>query len=85
MDELIDTTIIPFELEYKEYFYKFMLELFKKNASGLKQVIVSSMKAKNCNKHCTITGLYNMSFYINYDELLDKLTKAAKKYDVILE
>lgn len=85
MDELIDTTIIPFELEYKEYFYKFMLEVFKKNANGLKQVIVSSMKAKNCNKHCTITGLYNMSFYINYDELLDKLIKAAKKYDVILE
>ena len=85
MDEFIDTTIIPFELEYKEYFYKFMLELFKKNANGLKQVIVSSMKAKNCNKHYTITGLYNMSFYVNYDELLDKLTKAAKKYDIILE
>ena len=85
MDELIDTTIIPFELEYKEYFYKFMLELFKKNANALKKVIVSSMKAKNCNKHYTITGLYNMSFYVNYDELLDKLTKAAKKYDIILE
>lgn len=85
MDEFIDTSIIPFELEYKEYFYKFMLELFKKNANGLKQVIVNSMKTKNCNKHYTITGLYNMSFYVNYDELLDKLTKAAKKYDVILE
>jgi len=30
MDEFMDTTIIPFEVEYKEYFYKFMLELFKK-------------------------------------------------------
>jgi ubiquitin-protein ligase len=85
MDEFIDTSIIPFEMEYKEYFYKFMLEVFKKNANALKKVIINSMKTKNCNKHYTITGLYNMSFYVNYDELLDKLTKAAKKYDIMLE
>ena len=46
---------------------------------------MNSEDRKNYNKHYTITGLYNMSFYVNYDELLDKVTKAAKKYDVILE
>jgi hypothetical protein len=85
MDEFMDTTIIPFDVEYKEYFYKFMLELFKKNANGLKQVIASSMKIKNCNKFYSIMGLYNMSFYVNFDLLLDKLNKSAKNYDVILD
>lgn len=85
MDEFMDTTIIPFEMEYKEYFYKFMLELFKKNANGLKKVITSCMRIKNCNKFYSITGLYNMSFYVNFDLLLDKLNKTAKNYDVILD
>jgi hypothetical protein len=85
MDEFMDTSIIPFEMEYKEYFYKFMLELFKKNANGLKQVITSSMKIKNCNKFYSIMGLYNMSFYVNFDDLLDKLIKSAKRYEIILD
>ena len=85
MDEFMDTTIIPFEMEYKEYFYKFMLELFKRNANGLKQVITSCMKIKNCNKFYSIMGLYNMSFYVNFDELLVKLITAAKRYEVILD
>ena len=85
MDELMNTTIIPFETEYKEYFYTFMVERFKKNANELKKVITNSMKGKNYNRSYSITGLYNMSFYVNFDELLDKLTKMAKKYDVVLE
>ena len=85
MDEFMDTTIIPFEMEYKEYFYKFMLELFKKNANGLKQVITSCMKIKNCNKFYSIMGLYNMSFYVNFDELLVKFITATKNYDAILD
>ena len=85
IDEFVDTSIIPFEIEYKEYFYKFMLELFKKNANGLKQVVTSCMKIKNCNKFYSITGLYNMSFYVSFDELLGKLNKTAKKYDIILD
>jgi hypothetical protein len=80
----MSTTIIPFEMEYKEYFYTFMIESFKKNAEKLKEVIINSMKLKNYNKHYTITGLYNMSFYVNYDELLEKLKNTAKKYDTIL-
>ncbi len=85
MEEFMNTTIIPFEMEYKEYFYTFMIELFKKNAEKLKQVIDTSMKVKNYNKYYTISGLYNMSFHVNYDELLDKLKKTAKKYDIVLE
>ena len=84
MNEFMSTTIIPFEMEYKEYFYTFMIESFKKNAEKLKEVIINSMKLKNYNKHYTITGLYNMSFYVNYDELLEKLKNTAKKYDTIL-
>jgi hypothetical protein len=85
MEEFMNTTIIPFEMEYKEYFYKFMVERFKKNANGLKKVITNSMKVKNYNKSYTITGLYNMSFYVNFDELLEKLTKTAQKYDAVIE
>ena len=85
MDEFMTTTIIPFEIEYKEYFYKFMVERFKKNANELKQVIVGAMKVKNYNKSYSITGLYNMSFYVNFDELLEKLLKTSKKYDIVLE
>jgi ubiquitin-protein ligase len=85
MEEFMNTTIIPFEMEYKEYFYKFMVERFKKNANGLKKVITNSMKVKNYNKSYTITGLYNMSFYVNFDELLDKLLKTAKKHDAVVE
>jgi ubiquitin-conjugating enzyme E2 Z len=85
INEFMSTTIIPFEMEYKEYFYKFMLELFKKNAEKLKQVIDNAIKLKNYNRHYTISGLYNMSFYVNYDELLDKLKKTAKTHLIILE
>ena len=85
MDEFMDTSIIPFDIEYKEYFYKIMLEVFKKNAKGIKEVITSSAKIKNINKFYTISGLYNMSFYVNFDELLIKLIKSAKKYDACIE
>ena len=85
IDEFMDTTIIPFEIEYKEHFYKIMLETFKKNAKGIKDVITSSAKIKNINKFYIISGLYNMSFYVNFDELLIKLMKAAKKYDACIE
>lgn len=85
MDEFMDTSIIPFETEYKEHFYKIMLETFKKNAKGIKDVITSSAKIKNINKFYIISGLYNMSFYVNFDELLIKLMKAAKKYDACIE
>ena len=85
MDEFMDTSIIPFEIEYKEHFYKIMLETFKKNAKGIKEVITSSAKIKNINKFYIISGLYNMSFYVNFDELLIKLMKAAKKYDACIE
>jgi small-conductance mechanosensitive channel len=43
------------------------------------------MKVKNYNKSYSITGLYNMSFYVNFDELLEKLTKTAQKYDAVIE
>ena len=85
MDEFMTTTIIPFEIEYKEYFYKFMVERLKKKANELKRVIMNSMKVKNYNKSYSITGLYNMSFYVNFDELLEKLLKTSKKYDIVLE
>ena len=85
MCEFMNTTIIPFEMEYKEYFYTFMVERFKKNANGLKKVITNSMKVKNYNKSYSISGLYNMSFYVNFDELLEKLIKTAEKYDAVVE
>ena len=85
MCEFMNTTIIPFEMEYKEYFYTFMVERFKKNANGLKKVITNCMKVKNYNKSYSISGLYNMSFYVNFDELLEKLTKTAQKYEAVIE
>jgi ubiquitin-protein ligase len=85
MCEFMNTTIIPFEMQYKEYFYTFMVERFKKNANGLKKVIMNSMKVKNYNKSYSISGLYNMSFYVNFDELLEKLIITAEKYDAVIE
>jgi len=81
----MNTTIIPFEMEYKEYFYKFMVERFKKNANSLKKVITDAINVKSYNKHYSIFGLYNMSFYVNFDDLLDKLKKTAEKHSIILE
>jgi hypothetical protein len=85
INEFMTTTIIPFGMEYKEHFYKIMLETFKKNARGIKEVIVTSSKIKNINRFYTISGLYNMAFYVNFDEVLIKLIMTAKKYKVSMD
>lgn len=85
LDEFMTTTIIPFEMDYKNYFYTIMLEMFKKNGKSIKEVIINSSKIKNINKFYSITGMYNMSFYVNFYELLDKLVKVATKYNVSLD
>ena len=81
----MNTTIIPFETEYKEHFYKIMLESFKNNAKEIKNIIIASSVVKNINRFYTISGLYNMSFYINFDEILIKLIMTAKKYKVCID
>jgi ubiquitin-protein ligase len=85
INEFMSTTIIPFETEYKEHFYKIMLESFKNNAKEIKKIIVASSVVKNINRFYTISGLYNMSFYINFDEILIKLIMTAKKYKVCID
>jgi hypothetical protein len=85
INEFMGTTIIPFEMEYKEHFYKIMLESFKNNAKEIKNIIIASSVVKNINRFYTISGLYNMSFYINFDEILIKLIMTAKKYKVCIE
>ena len=85
INEFINTTIIPFETEYKEHFYKIMLESFKNNAKEIKNIIIASSVVKNINRFYTISGLYNMSFYINFDEILIKLIMTAKKYKVCID
>ena len=85
INEFMNTTIIPFETEYKEHFYKIMLESFKNNAKEIKNIIIASSVVKNINRFYTISGLYNMSFYINFDEILIKLIMTAKKYKVCID
>ena len=66
-------TMNPSDVIAPIYCALIILETFKKNAKELKEIILTSSKIKNINRFYTISGLYNMSFYVNFDEILIKL------------
>ena len=57
--------------EYKEHFYKIMKDAFHKNAKKIYQVIKTWM-AKEINNVYTIRVMYNMSCYVNFNDLEEK-------------
>ena len=63
--------------EYKEYFYNIMKETFKKNVKKLHQVIRKWM-AKEINNFYTINVMYNMSCYVNFNDLEEKFLEYVK-------
>ena len=85
LSNFMNTTIIPFDMEYKEYFYTIMVDSFKKNANSMKDIIKKSVKTNNVNKFYSISGMYNMSFYIDFNKLLEKLIGLSKKHGISIE
>jgi ubiquitin-protein ligase len=67
--------------EYKEYFYNIMKETFKKNVKKLHQVIRKWM-AKEINNLYTINVMYNMSCYVNFNDLEEKFLEYVKGSNV---
>jgi len=67
--------------EYKEYFYNIMKETFKNNAKKLHQVIRKWM-AKEINNLYTINVMYNMSCYVNFNDLEEKFLEYVKGSNV---
>jgi ubiquitin-conjugating enzyme E2 Z len=64
--------------EYKEYFYNIMKETFKKNAKKLYQVIRRWI-SKEINNFYTINVMYNMSCYVNFNDLEEKFLEYVKE------
>ena len=58
---------------------------FKKNANSMKDIIKKSVKTNNVNKFYSISGMYNMSFYIDFNKLLEKLIGLSKKHGISIE
>lgn len=67
--------------EYKEYFYNIMKETFKKNAKKIYQVIRKWM-AKKINNVYTINVMYNMSCYVNFNDLEEKFLEYVKDNNI---
>jgi ubiquitin-protein ligase len=85
LNDFMNTTIIPFETEYKEYFYKFMIDSFKTNVKNIIDVIINCLKTNKHGKFYSISGMYNMAFFVDFNELLNKLIKEAQKYDIFID
>ena len=85
LNDFMNTTIIPFEREYKEYFYKFMIDSFKTNIKNIIDVIINCLKTNKHGKFYSISGMYNMAFFVDFNELLNKLIKEAQKYDIFID
>jgi ubiquitin-conjugating enzyme E2 Z len=67
--------------EYKEHFYKIMMDAFKKNAKKIHQVIKTWM-TKEINNLYSIRVMYNMSCHVNFDELEDKFLEYVKENNI---
>lgn len=85
LSNFMNTTTIPFHMEYKEYFYSIMVDSFKKNANSMKDIVKKMLKTNNVNKFYSISGMYNMSFYIDFNKLLEKLIALSKKHGISIE
>ncbi len=79
LNHFMNTTIIGFDSEYKEYFYSIMMDEFKRNAKKIKDIVIHSAQVKNINKVYSISGMYNMSFHVDFNKLLEKLNMVLKK------
>ena len=67
--------------EYREYFYNIMKETFKKNAKKLYQVIKIWI-AKEINNVYNIHSMYNMSCYVNFNDLEEKFLDYVKENNI---
>lgn len=67
-------------IDYKDYFYPFMIESFKKNIPYILNKIDEN---KNKNEFYRV-GLYTMQTMANYIELKKKLTNIANKFNITI-
>lgn len=67
--------------EYKEYFYNIMKETFNKNSKKIYQVIRTWM-AKEINNVYTIRVMYNMSCYVNFNDIEEKFLEYIKEHNI---
>jgi len=67
--------------EYKEHFYNIMKEAFKKNAKKIHQVIRQWI-AKEINNVYNIRVMYNMSCYVNFNDLEEKFLEYVKEINI---
>ena len=67
--------------ECKEHFYKIMTDAFKKNAKKLYQII-QTWKVKEINNMYTIRVMYNMSCYVNFNDLEEKFLEYVKENNI---
>lgn len=81
LTSFMNTNVIAFGAEYKEYFYEHMVSAFKKNVHAMVDVVNKAIK-KNISKFYKITTIYGMSCLVNFDELHVKLIQEAKKYNI---
>ena len=81
LTSFMNTNVIAFGVEYKEYFYEHMVSAFKKNVHAMIDVVNKAIK-KNISKFYKITTIYGMSCLVNFDELHFKLIQEAKKYNI---
>jgi ubiquitin-protein ligase len=67
--------------EYKEHFYKIMKDRFNKNAKKIHHVIRAWM-AKEINNVYNIRVMYNMSCYVNFNDLEEKFLDYVKDNNI---
>lgn len=67
--------------EYKEHFYNIMKEKFNKNAKKIHEVIITWM-AKEINNVYTIRVMYNMSCYVNFNDIEEKFLEYVKEHNI---
>jgi ubiquitin-protein ligase len=67
--------------EYKEHFYNIMREAFKKNANKIHHVIRQWI-AKEINNVYNIRVMYNMSCYVNFNDLEEKFLEYVKENNI---
>ena len=82
--DFMNTNIIPIEAEYKSHFYVIMEEYLKRNSKDILEIIKTNVN-KNINNVYYIRSLYEMSFHVNFDKLLERFMDLMNKYSIKLE
>jgi hypothetical protein len=70
-------------MEFFDYFYPTIKELFDKNYDKLIEFCENKKKEYNNVTKQTFSGFYNMRLHINFDNMIHKLND-AKLYKAIL-